>query len=96
MKHLERIAKKESIEITKSGLALIAREAEGSMRDAESLLDQVASFTGAKVDDCQITDILGIIDRDLIFETSLAIIQGSPEKCLKIIDGIYNYGHDIK
>lgn len=96
VQHLERIAKKEKIEITKSGMALIAREAEGSMRDAESLLDQVSSFTGAKVDDGQITDILGIVDRDLIFETSLAIIQGSPEKCLEIIDGIYNYGHDIK
>ena len=96
VKHLERIAKEESIEITQSGLALIARESEGSMRDAESLLDQVSSFTGAKVDDGQITDILGIVDRDLIFETSLAIIQGSPEKCLEIIDGIYNYGHDIK
>ncbi|MBW2205610.1 MAG: DNA polymerase III subunit gamma/tau [Deltaproteobacteria bacterium] len=96
VKHLERIAKEESIEITQSGLALIARESEGSMRDAESLLDQVSSFTGAKVDDGQITDILGIVDRDLIFETSLAIIQGSPAKCLEIIDGIYNYGHDIK
>lgn len=94
--HLERIAKEEGIEINKSGLTLIAREAEGSMRDAESLLDQVASFSGAKVDDGQITDILGIVDRELIFETSLAIIQGSPEKCLEIIDRIYNYGHDIK
>ena len=96
VKHLERIAKEEGIEINKSGLTLIAREAEGSMRDAESLLDQVASFTGAKVDDGRITDILGIVDRDLLFETSLAIIQGSPEKCLEIIGRFYNYGYDIK
>jgi DNA polymerase-3 subunit gamma/tau len=94
--HLERIAQKEGIEISRSGLILIAREAEGSMRDAESLLDQVASFTGAKVNDVQITDILGIVDRELIFETSLAILQGAPEKCLEIVDRIYNYGHDIK
>lgn len=94
--HLERIAQEEGIEVSRSGLTLIAREAEGSMRDAESLLDQVASFTGAKVDDVQITDILGIVDRELLIETSQAIIQGAPEKCLEIVDRIYNYGHDIK
>ena len=94
--HLEKIAKKEHIKISKSGLALIARQAEGSMRDAESLLDQVASFTGPEVEDRHITEILGIIDSHIIFETSRAIIEGSPVKCLEIIDQIYTYGHDIK
>ena len=96
VQHLEHIARAEGIEISKSGLSLIAREAEGSMRDAESLLDQVASFTGAKVEDAHILDILGIIDREIIFETSRAIIEGSPEKCLDVIERIYNYGYDIK
>jgi len=94
--HLERITKEEGIEITKSGLAVMAREAEGSMRDAEGLLDQIISFTGPKVEDRHITEILGIIDRDIIFEASRAIIEDSPKKCLEIIDQIYNYGHDIK
>lgn len=96
VQHLEGIARAEGIEISRSGLSLIAREAEGSMRDAESLLDQVASFTGAKVEDAHILDILGIIDREIIFETSSAVIEGSPEKCLQIIEKIYNYGYDIK
>src|SRR4030042_1989270 len=48
MEKLERITDKEGIEISRSGLAIIAREAQGSMRDAESLLDQVASYTGSK------------------------------------------------
>ena len=96
LKQLERIKKEEGIEISKSGLTLIAREAEGSMRDAESLLDQVVSFTGAKVEDKHISDILGIIDRELIFEASLAILEGSAEKCMEIVDRIYTYGYDIK
>jgi DNA polymerase-3 subunit gamma/tau len=94
--HLKKITENEEIEISESGLTIIAREAEGSMRDAESLLDQVASFTGAKVEDKDITDILGIIDRDILFETSRAIIDGSPEKCIEIVDRIYNYGYDLK
>jgi len=93
---LEKIAEKEEIEIKRSGLNLIAREADGSMRDAESLLDQVVSYTGPTVEDKNILDILGIIDRDIIFETSLAIIEGSPVKCIEIVDRIYNYGYDIK
>jgi len=96
VKQLNKIAEEEGIEITGSGLTLIAREAEGSMRDAESLLDQVVSFAGETVKDKDITDILGIIDRDLLFETSLAIIENTPEKCIEIIGRIYNYGYDMK
>lgn len=96
VKHLENITKEEGIDVKLSGLTIIAREAEGSMRDAESLLDQVASFAGTIIEDKYIIDILGIIDRDLLFETSNAIIEGSAEECIKIVERIYNYGYDIK
>jgi len=96
VEHLERITKDEKIEISKAGLALIAREADGCMRDAQSLLDQVISFAGEKAEDRHITEILGILDRDIIFEASRAIIDNSPGKCLEIVDRIYNYGYDIK
>jgi DNA polymerase III subunit gamma/tau len=93
---MERITSQEGIDISRSGLTLIAREAEGSMRDAESLLDQVVSYTGPKVEDRQITDILGVIDRTLLFEASRAVLEGSAKTCIEIVDQIYNYGHDIK
>lgn len=96
VKQLEKITSEEGIDISRPGLSLIAREAEGSMRDAESLLDQVASFAGAEIDIKNITDILGIIDRELIFETSKAIIEGSAKRCVEIADRVYNYGYDIK
>ncbi|MBW1800776.1 MAG: DNA polymerase III subunit gamma/tau [Deltaproteobacteria bacterium] len=93
---LEQIIRREGIEFKDSGLKIIAREAEGSMRDAESLLDQIISFAGKKVEDEDIVNILGLIDRNLLFETSLAIIEGSSEKCLEIVEKIYNDGYDIK
>jgi DNA polymerase-3 subunit gamma/tau len=96
LKQLEKIATEEGIEISRAALSLIAREAEGSMRDAESLLDQVVSFTGSKVEDKHISDILGIIDRELLFEASQAILEGSAEKCMEIVDRIYTFGYDIK
>jgi DNA polymerase-3 subunit gamma/tau len=96
VKQMETITSEEGIDITRSGLTLIAREAEGSMRDAESLLDQVVSYTGPKVEDRQITDILGVIDRTLLFEASRAVLEGSAKTCIEIVNQIYNYGHDIK
>jgi DNA polymerase-3 subunit gamma/tau len=96
VKQMERITSEEGIQISRSGLTLIAREAEGSMRDAESLLDQVVSYTGPQVEDRQITDILGVIDRTLLFEASRAVLEGSAKTCIEIVDQVYNYGHDIK
>ena len=59
-------------------------------------MDQVISFSGQKVEDKDITDILGIIDRDIIFESSAAILEGAPDRCLEVVEKIYNYGYDIK
>ncbi|MBU0733977.1 MAG: DNA polymerase III subunit gamma/tau [Proteobacteria bacterium] len=96
VRHLGRIAEDEGVEINTSGLAVIAREADGSMRDAESLMDQVISFSGLKVEDKDITDTLGVIDRDIVFESSAAIIEGAADRCLAVVEKIYNYGYDIR
>jgi len=94
--YLEKISHHEGVTISTPGLAMIAREAEGSMRDAESLLDQVISFAGQTVEDSQVPEILGIIDRGLIFESSSAIIEGSSPRCLQVVETVYNQGYDIK
>lgn len=94
--HLKKIAEEENIEISKSGLALIANAADGCMRDAQSLLDQVISFAGDQVEDRHVIEILGIIDKEILFEVSRSIIEGDAVKCLAIVDRIYNHGHDIK
>ena len=96
IKHLERILKEEGIEISRSGLTMIAGEADGCMRDAQSLLDQVISFAGDGAGDKDIIEILGIIDRSIIFDAGRAIIQGDAGQCLEIVNQVYNFGHDIK
>lgn len=96
VEHLQNISREEDIEITKAGLSLIAKEADGGMRDAESLLDQVVSFAGTTVEDKQIIDILGIIDREMLFRLSGSIIEGDMKECLEIVDQVYNYGYDMK
>jgi DNA polymerase-3 subunit gamma/tau len=93
---IKKITDSEGIEIGDTSVSIIARQAEGSMRDAESLLDQVVSFTGPKVKDAQLMEVLGIIDRDLIFKTTQAIIDGNGSSCLDIVDEIYRYGYEIK
>ncbi|MBN2033945.1 MAG: DNA polymerase III subunit gamma/tau [Deltaproteobacteria bacterium] len=96
IKQIEKVTREEGIEISKSGLSLIAGEADGSMRDAQSLLDQVISYTGLKVEDRHIIEILGIIDRRLIFEASQAVLDGSVKKCVQIVEQIYSFGYDLK
>jgi DNA polymerase-3 subunit gamma/tau len=94
--HLKLIISDEKVQISDKGLALIAREAEGSMRDAQSILDQAISFAGRDISYDEIVEILGIIDRKLFYETSLSIIEKKPQRCLDIIEDVYNYGYDIK
>ncbi len=94
--HLSNISISEQIEITKPSLTLIAIKAEGSLRDAQSLLDQVVSSCGSKVDEIEIREILGIIDQELMMTLTQAIIDNSPAKCLDIINNLYNAGYDIK
>jgi len=93
---IKKIVQKEEITISDSSIAIISKEAEGSMRDAESLLDQVVSFAGNNVKDEQIMEVLGIIDRALIYKTSQAIIDGNNTLCLDIINEIYTYGYEVK
>lgn len=96
VKQLEKITSEESIDITRQGLTLIAREADGGMRDAVSLLDQVISFSGSKIDNENIADILGIIDSELILKASEAILEGRSDECIEIVNQIYHFGYDIK
>ncbi|MDY6855669.1 MAG: DNA polymerase III subunit gamma/tau [Thermodesulfobacteriota bacterium] len=93
---LRRIALDEQVSIDDKSLALIAREAQGSMRDAQSILDQAISYAGKDIGYDHIVEILGIIDRKIFYKTSLSIIKRDPQACLDTIEDIYNYGYDIK
>jgi DNA polymerase-3 subunit gamma/tau len=66
--HLLDITQKENIEISPYGLNLIAEIADGSLRDAQSLLDQSVAFSGEVINDEDLKQILGTINKEILFE----------------------------
>lgn len=94
--HIREIAEKENIQISPFGLNLIASAAEGSLRDAQSLLDQAVAFSGEKVSDGDLKEILGTINRDLLYSFSSAILEMKPEKIFDLVDKMIDSGYDLR
>jgi DNA polymerase III subunit gamma/tau len=95
-RHMQNICTKEGFDIDVESLALIARAANGSMRDGLSLLDQVLSCAKDAIDHDQVLDILGVVDRNLIFKISNAVLKRQIMEILDILDKVYSSGHDMK
>ncbi len=96
LEQLKKISSQENLEISEASLHLIARQAQGSMRDAQSLLDQVFSFSGPKVSDQEVLEALGIIDRKVLHETIQALGEGDRLRLLEIVEEVYHFGYDLK
>jgi len=73
---LRRICEQESIAISDRALALVARRATGSFRDAESLLDQLSSYGADEISEEQVQAVLGTVETDLILGLVTALVQG--------------------
>lgn len=93
---LRHIASLENITISETGLAWIAEGGDGSMRDAQSIFDQVISYAGADIEDGDIKELLGLTDRGLLSDLSAAVLERNAGACLKIIDEGYYSGLDMK
>jgi DNA polymerase-3 subunit gamma/tau len=96
IRHLRHVAEQEKITITDPGLHLIAHSAEGSLRDAQSLLDQAVAFSGDQVNDDDLKEILGTINRDLLFQCSNAVLNERPEAIFPLIEKVINSGYDLR
>ena len=94
--HLRSIASSEKIEVSDSALLRIARAAEGSVRDALSLFDQVYAFTGAKIQDEDVAKLLGLIDRELLREATRAVFENDSAGVLRVVDNLASYGADYE
>ncbi len=97
---LRRIAETEGLNITDGALTLISRAAQGSMRDAQSLLEQVLSFAdpeaeGGAVDEPLLRDILGVAERRVLYEISSAVIAGDAAECLRLVAEVASHGVDL-
>ena len=90
------ICGKEGVAVSEESLLSIARAAGGSMRDALSLLDLVLSCSDGPATDENLRNILGIVDRRIIFKISEAILSSDINVLLDSLDDLYENGHNIK
>jgi DNA polymerase-3 subunit gamma/tau len=95
-RNLERIAETEGARIEADALALIARAAEGSVRDAQSLLDQalVQADEGAGITQAMVRDMLGLADRAQTIELFEACVRGEAGRAVELFRTLYGYGAD--
>ncbi|MYC69845.1 MAG: DNA polymerase III subunit gamma/tau [Gemmatimonadetes bacterium] len=93
--HLGTIAQAEGIEVEEGALHLLASRADGALRDAESLLDQVVSL-GAEVSQQAVVQVLGLVDRGLYFELLDAMRETAPARVLDVVAQAVDEGADIE
>ena len=92
---LNKIALEEKIKIDDKTLTIIAKKADGALRDAESFFDQVVSFCGMDVDSATVSQMLNLIDDDVYFKLSDAILDKNFSAVFEITNIIYNHGWDF-
>jgi DNA polymerase-3 subunit gamma/tau len=92
--HFAKLAEKEGASVEEGALALIARAAEGSVRDGLSLLDQAISHGAGTVTEEQVRDMLGVVDRGLILDLFDSVMKGDMPSALNILRQQYEGGAD--
>src|SRR5246500_1317027 len=93
---LETIAKKENLKIEPGALAVIARMAEGSLRDALSLLEQARAFCGDTIPDKEVRELLGVVPEDALEELVGAIASGSADLALGLVHTFQKEGRNLQ
>jgi len=92
--HFRKIAEREGAKIGEGALTLIARAADGSVRDGLSLLDQAIAHGSGAVDEQQVRDMLGLADRSQTFALLDAVLKGAIAEALEAMDRQYRSGAD--
>jgi DNA polymerase-3 subunit gamma/tau len=103
VRRLDEISRQEGLNITPGALVLLAREADGSMRDAQSLLEQVLACVESgdrerdetAVDERLLEEILGLGGRQVLYDLSHAVVQGNARRCLDLIAKVVVEGRDL-
>jgi DNA polymerase-3 subunit gamma/tau len=93
---LEEIAKKENLKIEPGAMAVIARMAEGSLRDALSLLEQARAYCGDTISDKEVRELLGVVPEDALEELVGAISSGSADRALGLVHTFQKDGRNLQ
>ena len=96
VKHLKHMVKAEKIKVTDEALFLIAKNADGSIRDAQSVLDQLISFSPDKeITTRTVNSLLSLVSQDIYFQFAENILHKDIVKLLILVDKLVNEGRDI-
>jgi DNA polymerase III subunit gamma/tau len=93
---LRRIVDAEGITVSDESLQLIARDAEGSMRDAQSKLDQVIAFTGNTIGPDDVATVLGLVGRDLLLDAVQAVADEDASAAFALAGRAVELGYDLR
>jgi DNA polymerase-3 subunit gamma/tau len=93
---LQEIAQKENLKIEPAALAVIARIAEGSLRDALSLLEQARAYCGDTISDKDVRELLGVVADDALDELVGAISTGSADRALALVHTFQKDGRNLQ
>ena len=95
VERLQKIALAEKIKVSAAALASIARMADGGMRDAQSIFDQMISFCGADISEIDVLDVYGLVSAEKIAELAGALAAGDHKKLISIVDDCDENGRDL-
>ena len=93
---LRRISDADGIDVEDGALHLIARAADGSMRDAQSALEQVIAFAGKTITVADVSTVLGLVGRDLVLAIVAAVADENPQAVFELVARAVEGGHDLR
>jgi len=93
---LQKIAAAEKISVPLDALQLIARAADGSMRDAQSMFDQVMAFTGTTITADDVATVLGLVGRDLLLDAVQAVADDNLPQAFDLTGRAVELGYDLR
>jgi DNA polymerase-3 subunit gamma/tau len=94
--HLQKIIEAESVRAETEAIWAIARQGDGSMRDAQSLLDQVITFSNLEITLSKVIEVLGLTDRQLVIDGLTALVQRDLARALQVAESVGKSGVDPK
>jgi DNA polymerase-3 subunit gamma/tau len=95
VKRLVAIAESEKVKVDAAALACIARLADGGMRDAQSILDQMISFCGSEIAEADVLDVYGLVAESKVAELAAALAAGDHRRIVSIVDDCDSAGRDL-
>lgn len=95
IEQLQIICQAEKIQIENEALQCIAKKADGSMRDSQSILDQALSYAGQRIEYQQLLELLGIIDNEFFFQLTDYIRNKDTRGLLALVERIFIEGYDV-